>query len=335
MPGASEPSSTRVLSFEQAPEEKSFPQEARQELTPEKAFTESLRAVVRDELGKCGLETKPKEETAELRPLQAVFLLAFALDLTFLYLWFVEHSKAGEIGEFLAKLLPALGGTLAFSYFDRVRRWLLGHSRSPWFGVLFITPAVFFLVTLIPIYSLVLRVDAGSPQLKEADTGEIFHCDGGYCFLSGLRLRSYDVLLSCKDGITTRYSLGYPEILRSLVIRLALFHKLKPRLLEAKYKLDITYPNPSGVLYVSTAEADDLDDPVQNGLWSAGPATPVLAVRGHCWQKNIQGRMDELILPGGNYTFTQKNNGMCSQTTLDLTSNDNLDFLSNRKQKCE
>ena len=137
MPGASEPSkSTRVLSFEQAPEETSFPQEGPQEITPEKAFMESLRAVVRDELGKCGLETKPKEETADLRPLQAIFLLAFALDLTFLYLWLLEHSKAGEIGEFLAKLLPALGGTLAFSYFDRVRRWLLDHSKNPWFGAL-------------------------------------------------------------------------------------------------------------------------------------------------------------------------------------------------------
>jgi hypothetical protein len=344
MAGASEPSKTThvLLIAQEAPPQKSVKQEA----PPEKVFAESLRNLVRDELQNCGFKAKPEKETLDLQPLQVVFLLAFALDLTFLYLWVAEHSRAGEVWDFLSKLIPALCGTLALSYFDRLRRWLLDHSRNPWIGSLFLAPAVFFLVTLIPIYSLVVRVDPPYANLtireaettKEPRSGDL--CNGGKqgCFvLSKLKLRRYSLEVTNTQTQTRQsgsYRIGGFDVLLGCLARLPLLHGLEMDTFRAKYTLSVSYKNPWGVLYVSVNgdESPQLSK-LEPKLWPAarGISPEICPLQYKCWQKPVD-PSDQLNLPQGNYTFTQYvDGGSCLQTSKQVPEATAVSFFPSRK----
>lgn len=300
----------------------------------DRALAESLRVFLRDELKNNGLDHTPKKKSEDLRPLQVVFLIAFALDITFFYF----HLIGGEESKFLVflyKLLPALGVTLAVPYLDRLRSSLLKHSSNPRLGTPFLGLAVVLLVMQASIYSIFVQVDSASTDVEiglddgtKVATKKVELDKEGRVFLPVPKLQSYRVVLRDQDGGTNpeaSYQITWGDVLKGTLAQLPFFGDVfKPRLLVAAYEVTIVYMNQRGNLYISADPDFTLNQPI-TGYSSGQPSPNYSNVRLHsvasgvhdgdctskvgCWHKQINSG-DAFALPRGSYTFTQ-DEGKC------------------------
>jgi hypothetical protein len=288
------------------------------EAKTDKALGDSVRAFLRAN----GLKHTPKKEREDLRLWQVVFLIAFAIDITFLYLMIPE----GKGWAFFEKLLPALGGTLAVSYFERLRSWLFKHSKNSWLGGLFLVIALGGLVMQWPIYSIFVQIDPSSSDVEvkldekkveklEKDRVECREVSQTGCFfLPGRKPQSYQVVLREQES-ETPYQISTSDVLEGTLARLPFVGRVvKPRPLWLTYELTTVYKNPEGVLYISAGPGLPLnrwDPQLRPAIKPPTAACP----SSNCWQTQTQLQSGEVFaLPRGSYTFTQENGGFCLQT---------------------
>jgi hypothetical protein len=300
-----------------------------EKVSSDEAVTDSLRALVREELNNRGTATLGKK-SQELRPRQFIFLLAFALDITLLYLWVAELNEANKLWDSLEKLLPALGGTLAVSYFDRLREWLFAQSEKAWLRkALWVPPLVFLVLIRLPIYSLVIQLYPASAELAvtEADTGKpvgsgSMNCtDGKTCKIPGLKF--YPYRLKVKDGnFYGLYEISRLEVLKGTFARLPVLREFfAPRPLWVLYEFPMEYKDPAGVLYIYSLDPTLPLKQLSTGLRSSSTEKSSIGcpTNGSCWQKTIERQDETLSLPIGSYVLTQVNGESCLQLERDVS----------------
>jgi hypothetical protein len=281
----------------------------------DKALGDSVRSFLRDELKNNGPNHAPtKKEGDDLRPLQMVFLIAFAIDITFFYF----HLIGGEENEFLAflyKLLPALGGTLAVRYFDRLRVWLFKQSSKIWLGTPVLALAVVLLAMQWPIYSALVQLDPpGSSIQLDGKKAQLLQ-DGARTFLLVPKLRAHRVSLRFGRNPKFEYEIGLGSVLKGTLARLPLFNRVKfmPVELASAYSVNISCPAAPAQLYISAPSGLPLEN---SGL---SPVSPTRAPndaclpKRDCWSMAISTMVENpIVLPGGTYTFVEKD-GECTR----------------------
>jgi len=295
-------------------------------LPADKALADSLRAFLKTELN--GGQAPGREQKHNLRAMQVVFLIAFALDITFLYFHLVG-SEENKVLELLYKVLPALGVTLAIPYLERLRASLLQLSCNPWFGTPLLAIAIVLLAMQASIYSVFLQVDSASTDVELGlDDGtklamkKVELDKQNRVFFPVPKLQSYRVTLRDQDGGSNpevSYQIHWGEVLKGTLAQLPSFDEIfKPRLLVAAYEVNLIYSDQHGNLYISADPGFVLNQPVPSH--SSAPAPNYSNVRLHpltaadpkgdcasadgCWHKQINSG-DAFALPRGKYVFTQ------------------------------
>lgn len=299
----------------------------------ERVLAESFRAFLRDELKNDNFQQPPKKKQQDLRPLQVVFLIAFAVDITFVYFHFVG-SEQNQFLAFLYKLLPALAGTLAVPYLDRLRTWLFEHSSSAWLGIPVFAIAVVLLAMQAPIYAVFAKIDSASSNVElKLDDGtkvEVKKIDldqSGQFFLPVPKFQSYRLLLRDQDGGNNpeiSYPISADDVLTGTLARLPFVSSIfKPRLITAAYEVIVRYSEQEGDLYVAADPTFLLNQPIPEVKGQPAPnysnlrlhllasTAPAGACPSpfNCWHKKIESG-DAFALPRGPYTFLQQR-GKC------------------------
>jgi len=335
-------------------------QERLGELTAtQRTLVESFQAFVREESENTNNGSGPQnQEKEELHPLQIIFLIAFATDITLLYVIlldvFPNIPENRGVVFLLQKVLPALGGTLAVSYFKRLRSWLFELSKDRRIGMAFVALLGVLVIAVAPIYSVYVSVTPPNTTVKYVRIDrrnftvepepEPVHFDQTGNFLLVPAPRAYDVELQDGSNPPFIYHIGVGRALKGTLVRTLWpsFKKLfTPLSLPAAYQVDISFNNDqSGQLYIYGDVYGDgefrLNQTNKEHPWNAklAPVTasvPDVAIacpsqRG-CWQKKIELNQDVLVLPQGKYTFTKSNNGCILQATWTITGNSRHELI--------
>lgn len=326
-------------------------EERASELTAtQRSFLESFQAFVHEE-AKNG--SGPKKTEEELRPLQIIFLIALAIDVTLLYLIlldvFPNVPENRGVVFFLQKVLPALGGTLLVSYFKRLRAWLLEVSKNKKVGIALTGVLGLLVLAQAPIYSVLVEVRPRTASVAFAAAGaggaaETADFDDSHRFLRVPKLRSYDFLV--QDGTNPQfpYHIGAWSVLKGALAGLPFLDQaFKPLPLAAAYRVSVNYEEAGGELYISAPEEFRLkqSQPFANTQLDAVVAAKAPAgacVAGSkCWRKMLAGdeSVDHLVVPAGNYRFTQRKEPFCTSEAATIEGEGEVALKSAKKGKCK
>jgi hypothetical protein len=333
--------------------------ECKDELTEtQKALVNSFQEFLREFNGTNKGSGSPKKEAEDLRPFQVIFLVASALDVTLLYMALLDlfpNLAKSDLLKFFQELLPALGGALLLSYFDRLRRWLINKSANPKLGFMSLLLLGALLIIQGPICSVFIKIDPDSPAIEaklitakgekkiEAGTG------GFFLFVRGLQ--SNRIQLKDQEGgdnPAAEFEITKVDVLKGTLARLPFMGNLfKPRTLRVVYDVYIQYAPDSATqdreLYISAksdvfAQGPRLENLPNNKdlrQVSRKNAPPGACPESQeCWFQVVDPLLgvQPFTLTTGDYTITQKNAGCVhGPKSLQVTKKSNLEFVKECK----
>jgi len=330
------------------PSEAVAPERPTELTATQKALVDSFQAFVREEFkgaNNGGSSAKKGKEVVELRPLQIIFLVALALDITLLYVIMLEifpnipDNRA--VVFFLQKVLPALGGTLLVSYFKRLRAWLLEQSRNRRLSSTVLVLLVVLVLRWWPVYWLFVRIE---PGLEVRVNGENPQFDDTHKFLSVGPLRPRDVVVQDGSNPEFPYHMSVGSVLEGTLARLPFADRIiTQRRLAAAYLGTVYYVQGGGSLYISAEKDFVLNQPAPPANWELTPWASASFPKGaclpsdKCWHKEIprSAIMDVFVLPQGEYIFTQEQGSLCWQKKQRISKKDELTLDSSAQVPCK
>ncbi len=272
----------------------------------EKAFVDSLHSFLREELkarhadGQLGAGGQPGHDTLDLSPWQAVSLLALAFNVTLVYLFVISMIPGGEDNRvlvFLQKLLPALGGTLAVSYFDRLRGWLFNHSKNKWFGITSLVLLPLLLVRQAPIYSVFVQVEPPYSTVELDGNTARFNNQRNFLLV---KVQSHHITVQDGHNPKFEYRIGAGRVFEGTIARLPyLNHVFAPLKLAAAYQVEISFEDEHGQLFISAPLGLPLENSNSGLVRVTSALSDLCPPAKECWTKMVSQTLDFINLPAG------------------------------------
>lgn len=264
------------------------------------ALIGSLRGLVRAELVAEGFSLRSEDENVALGPWQIIVIIAFAVDVALIYVYFtsvIPGAKENRVVAFLAELLPFVGGTLLISYLEKIRRWILGLSTRPKWGIACLVFVPVLLFFQAPIYSLYVTLDP-----KNADV----QLDQKEARFSDASTREYLLLdkpLACRIRVTdgnasAEYPISPLQVISGTLARVPVIDvAFKQLQLSVLYDVKIRSPEEDGIVQIRAPDNFAMRNSELAREADKGSSSKYL------WTKGITTSSTLVRLPRGTYDF--------------------------------